>query len=192
MPSITPCGAGQAIGRGDGIAAALWPDEAEPRQAAGAPDWPLTVREREVAELVTEGLTNRQIAGRLFIAERTVDAHVARILAKLGCTTRTGRARLGLFCVVSARPLALRAREWHQLDLAGLLLVSQLLVAAGQAVDPGVGPIGPGLGHTVAGPLRLCQASWADLRRDEIRGCWAAFLSPLYRDQGSWHPAAGP
>jgi predicted ATPase/DNA-binding CsgD family transcriptional regulator len=80
--------AGQAIGRSDGIAAALWPDEAEPGQLAVTPDWPLTAREREVAELVTDGLTNRQIAGRLFIAERTVDSHVARILAKLGCSSR--------------------------------------------------------------------------------------------------------
>ena len=55
---------GQAIGRSDGIATALWPDEAEPRQLGVASDWPLTARECEVAELVTEGLTNRQIAGR--------------------------------------------------------------------------------------------------------------------------------
>lgn len=80
--------AGQAIGRGDGIAAALWPGEAGPGQLGVASDWPLTARERELAELVTEGLTNRQIGGRLFIAERTVDTHVARILAKLGCTSR--------------------------------------------------------------------------------------------------------
>jgi predicted ATPase/DNA-binding CsgD family transcriptional regulator len=80
--------AGQAIGRSDGIATALWPDEAEPRQTALASDWPLTAREHEVADLVTAGLTNRQIAGRLFISERTVDTHVARILAKLGCTSR--------------------------------------------------------------------------------------------------------
>jgi len=40
------------------------------------------------------GLTNRQIGARLFIAERTVDTHVGRILAKLGCTTRAQVAAL--------------------------------------------------------------------------------------------------
>jgi DNA-binding NarL/FixJ family response regulator len=41
-----------------------------------------------VAQLITTGLTNRQIGVRLFIAERTVDTHVSRILAKLGCASR--------------------------------------------------------------------------------------------------------
>jgi non-specific serine/threonine protein kinase len=50
---------------------------------------PLTPREREVAELVAEGLSNRQIAGRLLVAKRTVDAHVEHILTKLGFSSRT-------------------------------------------------------------------------------------------------------
>ena len=41
-----------------------------------------------MADLITQGLTNRQIGGRLFIAERTVDTHVSRLLAKLGCSSR--------------------------------------------------------------------------------------------------------
>jgi predicted ATPase/DNA-binding CsgD family transcriptional regulator len=49
---------------------------------------PLSGREREVAALVAEGLTNRQIAERLVISERTADRHVSNILAKLGATTR--------------------------------------------------------------------------------------------------------
>jgi predicted ATPase/DNA-binding CsgD family transcriptional regulator len=49
----------------------------------------LTQRERDVADLIIEGLTNRQIGDRLVIAERTVDTHVQHILAKLGCATRT-------------------------------------------------------------------------------------------------------
>ena len=48
----------------------------------------LTPREREVAMLVARGLTNRQIAARLVIAERTVDKHVGNILGKLGFASR--------------------------------------------------------------------------------------------------------
>ena len=49
---------------------------------------PLTARELEVAALVARGLTNRQIAAELIIGERTADAHVGNILAKLGFTSR--------------------------------------------------------------------------------------------------------
>jgi non-specific serine/threonine protein kinase len=80
--------AGQVLGRGDQIAATLWPAEnraAAPRANGGLP---LTPRECEVAELIARGLTNRQIAARLFIAERTADTHVSNILAKLGCASR--------------------------------------------------------------------------------------------------------
>ncbi|MEV0682505.1 AAA family ATPase [Nocardia sp. NPDC050378] len=50
---------------------------------------PLTAREREVHDLVAAGATNREIAHRLVLSERTVETHVRHILAKLGISTRT-------------------------------------------------------------------------------------------------------
>lgn len=50
---------------------------------------PLSRREREVVALVAEGLTNRQIAARLHIAERTAENHVQHVLTKLGFHTRS-------------------------------------------------------------------------------------------------------
>jgi DNA-binding NarL/FixJ family response regulator len=50
---------------------------------------PLTRRERQVAQLVAEGLPNKQIAARLLISQRTAESHVENILAKLGFTSRT-------------------------------------------------------------------------------------------------------
>ncbi|MEU6790368.1 AAA family ATPase [Nonomuraea wenchangensis] len=60
----------------------------------GAPGGPgsLTARELEVLRLVAEGLTNREIAERLFIAQKTVSVHVSNILAKLEVATRTQAA----------------------------------------------------------------------------------------------------
>ena len=49
----------------------------------------LSPREVEVAKLVAEGLTNRQIADRLVISERTAQNHVQHILTKLGFSTRS-------------------------------------------------------------------------------------------------------
>jgi predicted ATPase/DNA-binding CsgD family transcriptional regulator len=57
-------------------------------QAAGRGSDPLTRREREVAALIARGLTNRQIAERLVISERTADNHVANILGRLGFSSR--------------------------------------------------------------------------------------------------------
>ena len=49
----------------------------------------LTRREREIAALVATGLTNREIAGQLYLSVRTVEVHVDHILSKLGFRTRT-------------------------------------------------------------------------------------------------------
>ncbi|MBW3619674.1 MAG: AAA family ATPase [Actinobacteria bacterium] len=67
---------------------------------AGDDEFGLTPREREVLELVADGMTNRGIAERLFIAEKTASVHVSNILAKLGVPNRGEAAavahRLGL------------------------------------------------------------------------------------------------
>ncbi len=64
----------------------------EIEQAPGAdPDKPevLTRRERQIAELVAQGMSNKQIAAKLVISQRTAEGHVERILRKLGLTSRT-------------------------------------------------------------------------------------------------------
>ena len=66
-----------AVGRGD----------------AGAP-LGLTPREREVLLLITEGLTNRQIAERLLVSEHTVHRHVTNVLRKLELPSRTAAAAM--------------------------------------------------------------------------------------------------
>jgi len=61
---------------------------------AGAGIAALSNREREVAELVAASLTNRQIAQRLFLSEKTVETHITRILTKLDITSRIAVAAI--------------------------------------------------------------------------------------------------
>jgi ATP/maltotriose-dependent transcriptional regulator MalT len=62
------------------------------RRVPGGGVGALSNREREVAELVAAGLTNRQIAEQLFLSEKTVETHITRILAKLGINSRVAVA----------------------------------------------------------------------------------------------------
>ena len=59
-----------------------------PAVNASARPLPITDRQHEIAMLVAAGLSNRQIAGRLFVSVRTVDGHLYRIFGKLGIDRR--------------------------------------------------------------------------------------------------------
>jgi DNA-binding CsgD family transcriptional regulator len=59
-----------------------------PRQATRENPEGLTSRQAEVYELITKGLSNGEIAERLFISQKTVEHHVSAVFAKLGVTSR--------------------------------------------------------------------------------------------------------
>jgi DNA-binding CsgD family transcriptional regulator len=71
----------------------LRPRQRRPTSANRTPG-SLTRREREVLALVVNGMTNRQIAQRLTISEKTAEGHVGNILAKLSCSSRVKAAEL--------------------------------------------------------------------------------------------------
>ena len=89
-------GAARPLAQVAALAAAgtdVLPDLAGPRAAADqAGCWQgseeLTARERQIAVLVARGLSNKDVAERLVISKRTVDAHVNHIFAKLDLTSR--------------------------------------------------------------------------------------------------------
>ena len=72
---------------------------------------PLSRREREVVQMLAAGLTNKQIAERLFIAERTAEGHVERIRNKLGVRSRTEVATWAVEHGASRQPLDKRKPE---------------------------------------------------------------------------------
>jgi DNA-binding NarL/FixJ family response regulator len=80
---------------GEGVAFAV-ADEQAPKPTSrvkAAPDTELTPRQLEIARLIAEDLTNRQIADRLFLSERTVETHITNMLNKLGLSSRVQLSR---------------------------------------------------------------------------------------------------
>lgn len=73
----------------DGVAYALQEQPTPPQRPAEDNALPLTPREREVALLVAQGKSNKQIASQLVVSPRTAEAHVQHIMTKLGFTSRT-------------------------------------------------------------------------------------------------------
>ena len=72
------------------VAMALGEPAGAAKPARACPDPArLTAREREVAALIAQGLSNRDIAARLVISARTAETHVQHIMVKLGLTART-------------------------------------------------------------------------------------------------------
>ena len=88
------CDRGMRLSPQDAVGYALRqstsPDEppAPPSAAPEPPAPPLTRRETQVARLIAEGYSNKEIAARLVIAQRTAEGHVEHILTKLGFTSR--------------------------------------------------------------------------------------------------------
>jgi DNA-binding NarL/FixJ family response regulator len=70
-------------------------------------EYSLTQREHDILALLAEGRSNREIAGRLYLSEKTVKAHLAAIFRKLGVTNRTQAAMVAVQIGVGPVPGAL-------------------------------------------------------------------------------------
>jgi non-specific serine/threonine protein kinase len=90
---------GRSLDRSDVLVLAL--GEPPPANRRQPDDLPLTRRQQEVAHLVAQGLTDREVATRLSISIRTAESHVEQILARLGF-----RSRAQIAAWVAARGVA--------------------------------------------------------------------------------------
>ena len=93
----------------EGVAAELpSPRPLTPRRAAKQQFGGLTDRERDVAALITRGYSNREIADRLVLSERTVETHVRSILDRLAMSSRTQVAAWAQAHGLEGRPKSLQ------------------------------------------------------------------------------------
>ncbi len=74
-------------------------------------EYSLTQRENDILALLAEGRSNREIAQRLFLSEKTVKAHLAAIFRKLGVTNRTQAAMMAVQMGVGPIPGALAVSD---------------------------------------------------------------------------------
>jgi predicted ATPase/DNA-binding CsgD family transcriptional regulator len=141
----------------------------------------LTRRELEVARLVSEGLTDREIASKLFLAKRTVEWHLEQVRDKLGFDNRAqiaawigkqGPAGASIHAPAATAPLhnlPLRAtafvgRERELIEIRRLLALTRLLTLTGAA----------GVGKT-----RLAQQAATEVLEEYPDGAWFVDLGPI-------------
>jgi predicted ATPase/DNA-binding CsgD family transcriptional regulator len=97
----------------DGLAFALEESLSPAKSPVGHDTSPLTRREREVASLVAQGMSNKEIAAQLVISQRTAETHVEHILTKLGFNSRT--QIVAMFARDVPSPSAGSAGPWRHL-----------------------------------------------------------------------------
>lgn len=73
----------------DGTVAIVLSEERPPASPTIPVTWPLTPQERQIVDLLIQGLTNRQIADRLYLSENTIEWHLRHAYEKIGVNTRT-------------------------------------------------------------------------------------------------------
>lgn len=142
-----------------------WPGESEPHTAEAVGGWhALTPRERHVAELASRGLSNRQVAERLFLSERAVRLHLERVFRALDIN---GRAMLPatLDGVVESRTLAPRiALTERQESVVALVAEGETNAQIAERLGMSV--------KTVEKHLRDVFARWGVTSRSAAASAW--------------------
>jgi YVTN family beta-propeller protein len=130
--------------------------------AATNPARPLTRREREVAALVADGLTNQQIASKLFISARTAEYHVEQIRNKFGFHTRSQIATWATQANGNAAPAEIALAASAALPPQRRLLVQPRLRAIVLTLIVAVAVSGGGLAHVLTRPASVTAVAPVD------------------------------
>lgn len=135
----------------------------------------LSRREREVAVLVSQGLTNREIATRLFVSERTAEFHVEQIRNKLGFHSRTEVAGWMRGQAPPVAPEHLPAQLTRFVGRAGDVEAVRRLLGRSRIVTL-TGPGGSGKTRLAVAVAEAELAAYAD-------GCWFADLQAVFDER---------